>query len=327
VRVAVDAMGGDQAPHEIVAGALDAAHAEERMSIHLVGDQGRIEAEIESLGGAPDNVAVVHAGDVVQMHESPVEALRKRPDASILRACRLLRDNQADALIAAGSTGATVAACTMTLKRLRHVRRPGIAVPMPARNRHGICLLLDGGANPACRPHHLQQYAVMGANYYREMWGENNPRVALVSIGEEESKGNALTKEAAALLRESDLNFVGNVEQIFADQCEVALTDGFVGNLILKTSEAVAEMLLGMVAEVIGGSNPRAFKSLYNRVDYAEFGGAPLLGLDGVVVICHGRSDRRAIANAIRSGARAIEHHINENIVSGLRPRTAGAET
>ena len=297
------------------------------MRIHLVGDQGRIEAEIESQGGAPDNVAVVHAGDVVQMHESPVEALRKRPDASILRACRLLRDNQADALIAAGSTGATVAACTMTLKRLRRVRRPGIAVPMPARNRHGICLLLDGGANPACRPHHLQQYAVMGANYYREMWGENNPRVALVSIGEEESKGNALTKEASALLRESDLNFVGNVEQIFADQCEVALTDGFVGNLILKTSEAVAEMLLGMVAEVIGGSDPSAFKSLANRVDYAEFGGAPLLGLDGVVVICHGRSDRRAIANAIRAGARSIEHHINENIVRGLAPRAAGAGT
>lgn len=327
MRVAVDAMGGDHAPHEIVAGALQAAHSDSKMRVLLVGDQERIESEFRTQGGAPDNVEVVHASDVVQMHESPVEALKKRPDASILRACQLVREDRADALIAAGSTGATVAACSISLKRLRGVKRPGIAVPMPARNRHGICLLLDGGANPSCRPDHLQQYAIMGANYYREMWGETNPRVGLVSIGEEETKGNDLTKEAGALLRDTDVNFVGNVEGIFADKVEVALADGFVGNLILKTAEGLAEMLLGMVAETIGGTDPAAFKSLANRVDYAEFGGAPLLGVNGVVMICHGRSDRRAIANAIRSGARAIEHHVNDNIVQGLTRTPAGAET
>ena len=318
MRVAVDAMGGDHAPHEIVAGALIAARSEDSVEVLLVGDEKQLEKELESSGGAPANVSIVHASDAVPMGESPVEALRQRPDASILKAFHLVRRGEADAIVAAGSTGATVAASTMSLKRLRGVKRPGIAVPMPARNRNGICLLLDAGANPECRPHHLFQYAIMGANYYREMFGETNPRVALVSIGAEESKGNTLTKDAAKLLRESDVNFVGNVEQIFADSCEVALADGFVGNIILKTAEGLAEMLLGMVAETVGGHDPAAFTSIATRVDYAELGGAPLLGVDGVVMICHGRSDRRAIANAIRSGVRAIDHQINENIVRGL---------
>ena len=164
MRVAVDAMGGDNAPHEIVAGSLTAARNEDSIHVILVGDEKLLQAEIDSCGGAPDNISVLHAGDAVAMGESPVEALRRRPDASILKAFRLVRAGEAEAVVAAGSTGATVAACTMTLKRLRGVKRPGIAVPMPARNRNGVCLLLDGGANPACRPHHLQQYAVMGAN-------------------------------------------------------------------------------------------------------------------------------------------------------------------
>jgi glycerol-3-phosphate acyltransferase PlsX len=320
-------MGGDHAPHEVVAGALTAAHAENSLEILIVGQQDRLESELESQGGAPDNLSVVHAPDAIAMGESPVEAVKKRPEASILVACGLVREGRAQALIAAGSTGATVAACAMKLKRLKGVRRPGIAVPMPSGNRHGITLLMDAGANPACRPHHLQQYAVMGANYYREMWGEKNPRVALVSIGEEDTKGTSLTKEAATLLRETDVNFVGNVEQIFSDRCEVALADGFVGNIVLKTAEAVGEMVFGMLAEVVAGSDPVAFKNIASRMDYAEFGGAPLLGVDGTVLICHGRSDRKAIANAIRAGARAVGHHVNDNIVKGLTRAPAGAET
>ena len=327
MRVAVDAMGGDNAPHEIVAGALIAARGEDAIEVILVGDQKQLEEELESQGGTPATVKAVHASDAVAMGESPVEALRMRPDASILKAVRLVRENKAEALVAAGSTGATVAACTMSLKRLRGVRRPGIAVPMPSRNRNGVCLLLDAGANPAARPHHLYQYGVMGSNYYREMFGESNPRVGLISIGEESSKGNTLTRDATELLRDSDVNFVGNVEHLFGDACEVALADGFVGNIILKTAEDLAEMLLGMVAETVGGNDPAAFKSIANRVDYAELGGAPLLGVDGVVLICHGRSDRRAIANAIHSGARAVDHQINDNIVRGLTRTRIKART
>jgi glycerol-3-phosphate acyltransferase PlsX len=215
----------------------------------------------------------------------------------------------------------------MTLKRLPGVRRPGIAVPMPAHNAHGVCLLIDAGANPACRPHHLHQYAIMGANYYREIFEEESPRVSLVSIGEEETKGTNLTKEAAKLLRGSALNFVGNMEgrDLFGGACEVAVADGFVGNIILKSAEGFAEMLLGMIHEVLAGSSPEALRDIARRMDYAEFGGAPLLGVDGIVMICHGRSDRRAIANAIRACTRAVAHNLNENIVRGLTSEGANA--
>ncbi|MGQ0613055.1 MAG: phosphate acyltransferase PlsX [Planctomycetaceae bacterium] len=327
MRVAVDAMGGDHAPRELVAGALEAARIEPGFSVLLVGDQARIEAEIAAAGGAPANVSVRHAAQQIGMGESPVEALRKNPDASILRTVQLVASGEADACIAAGSTGAAVAAAMMALPRLPNVRRPAIAVPFPARNRHGVCLLLDVGANPACRPAHLFQYAVMGSNYFRSVFGEPNPRVALVSIGEEEGKGNALVKETTKLLRAGPVQFVGNVEGrgLFGGACEVGVTDGFVGNIILKAAEGFAETVLGLVSDVVKSSNPGLLKELARKVDYAEYGGAPLLGVQGVVIICHGRSDRRAIGNAIRVGARAVSGHMNERIVEGLTPEGAGA--
>ncbi|MCZ6573997.1 MAG: phosphate acyltransferase PlsX [Planctomycetota bacterium] len=327
MRVAVDAMGGDKAPRELVAGALEVARNDEGYEILLFGDRAQVEPELREQGGAPDNLTVVHAGSVIGMGESPVEALKKNPDASILRAIQALGTGEADACIAAGSTGAAVAASMMTLKRLPGVRRPGIAVPFPARNRHGVCLLIDVGANPNCRPTHLYQYAVMGANYYRSMFGEPSPRVALVSIGEEESKGTSLTKEAADLLRNGPVKFVGNVEgrDLFGGACEVAVADGFVGNIILKAAEGFAEVTLALVADVLTAANPAVLQDLARRVDYAEYGGAPLLGVDGVIMICHGRSDRRAIANAIRAARRAVKEHINDNIVEGLSRGRAGA--
>ena len=319
MRVAVDAMGGDHAPRELVTGALDAVRQDSALEVILVGREPEIVAEITSQGGAPDSVRIVHAGDVIGTHESPVDTLKKRPDASILRTLQLMSAGEADAIVAAGSTGAAVAASMMTLKRLPGVRRPGIAVPMPARNPRGICLLIDAGANPDCRPHHLAQYAVMGANYYREVFEASDPRVALVSIGQEESKGNALTKEAGKLIRGSAVNFVGNIEggDLFGGACEVGVADGFVGNIILKSAEGCAEMILSMVGE-LAKDDPGMARSLAAKVDYAEFGGAPLLGIDGVVMICHGRSKGRAIANAIRAGARAVASQVNENIVRGL---------
>jgi len=327
LRVGVDAMGGDHAPKELVAGALDAARNEPGFSVLLVGDQERIEAEIAAAGGAPGNVVVRHASQQVGMADSPVDALRRNPDASILRTVQLVASGEADACIAAGSTGAAVAAAMMVLPRLPSVRRPAIAVPFPARNRHGVCLLLDVGANPACRPAHLYQYAVMGSNYYRSVFGEPNPRVALVSIGEEEGKGNTLVKETTKLLRTGPVRFAGNVEgrDLFGGACEVGVTDGFVGNIILKAAEGFAETVLAMVSDLVQSSNPGLLRELARKVDYAEYGGAPLLGVQGVVMICHGRSDRRAIANAIRVGARAVRGHVNERIVEGLTPESAGA--
>ncbi|MCZ6785710.1 MAG: phosphate acyltransferase PlsX [Planctomycetota bacterium] len=328
MRIAVDAMGGDHAPHEVVAGALDAARHNKAIEVILVGDETSIRREFDQQGGAPGNVRVVHASDVVGMTESPVEAIKKRPDTSILRTIQQMHEGHADACIAAGSTGAAVAASMMTLSRLPGVRRPGIAVPFPARNRHGVCLLLDVGANPNCRPVHLAQYAVMGASYFRAMFDEAEPRVALVSIGEEESKGTELVKNAARVMRKEPLNFVGNVEgrDLFGGACEVAVTDGFVGNIILKAAEGFAEVLLGIVGE-LADSNPAMLKDLARRVDYAEFGGAPLLGIDGIVLICHGRSDRRAIANAVRAAAKAVTLDINAHIVAGLTEERAGART
>jgi len=327
MRVAVDAMGGDYAPRELVAGAIAAARSEPAIIVTLVGKQSRIEEEIEKQGGAPENVTIVHAAQTIEMGDKPVDALRRKPDASILKALSMVRDGCAAGAVAAGSTGAAVAASLMTLKRLPGVRRPGIAVPLPAKNPVGVCLLIDAGANPACRPHHLHQYAVMGSNYYRGMFDAPAPRIALASIGEEESKGTHLTRDAARLLRANpSVNFVGNVEGrgLFGGACEVAVADGFVGNIILKAAEGLAEMLMSKASEVLAASDPAALRALARGIDYAEFGGAPLLGVDGLVLICHGRSDHRAIANAVRACTKAVNHRINDTIVQGLRRNQVG---
>ncbi|MHC4973802.1 MAG: phosphate acyltransferase PlsX [Planctomycetota bacterium] len=317
MRVAVDAMGGDHAPRALVGGCLQAARAEPELELLLVGRPEAVAREVDAQGGA-SNVRVIDAGDAVPMDEPPVEALKRRPDASILRALQLLGGGEADAVVSAGSTGATVAAALTTLKALPGVSRPGIAVPLPARNRRGVCLLLDAGANPDSRARHLQQYAFMGANYYRQAYAVEAPRVALISMGEEEHKGTRLTREVAGLLRASSLDFVGNVEArgLFGGACEVAVADGFVGNLILKTVEGLGELLLAKLGE-------SSAQSIAKEIDYAEFGAAPLLGVAGCVMICHGRSRDRAIFNAIRAGMRAAGQRVHQGILDGLEAEEA----
>ena len=236
---------------------------------------------------------------------------------------QLVASREADAVIAAGSTGApSWPPATMFAQAPAGRAPPGHrGAPCPRSTSQGVALLLDAGANPACRPHHLAQYAVMGANYYASAWGVETPRVGLVSIGEEEAKGNDFTQASPRPpSATTDVNFIGNVESrgLFGGDCEVAVADGFVGNIILKTAEGVAELLLGRVKSVIGSSHPKSFMNIAKSFDYASFGGAPLLGVDGTVVVCHGRSDRRAISNAILVAARAIAGHVNENIVAGL---------
>lgn len=335
-RIAVDAMGGDHAPAPIVAGAVEAAtRVPELKGLFLVGDEVAIRAELDLLGGAvPDWVEIVHATEVVGMDESPAVAVRRKRDSSISRAVDLVKSGDADAVFTAGNTGASVAATTMKLRALPGVDRPAIAAVFPTMARPLV--LLDVGATTDCTPWMLVQFAVMGTVYAQDILHTDAPRVGLVSIGEEDAKGNEVTKEAFRLLGQSGLNFVGNVEtsDLYSNRVDVAVCDGFVGNVVLKTSESTARALAGWVKEAIqsrylyrtGALLCRgAFAQIRRKTDPAMYGGAPLLGVNGVCIIGHGSSNVRAVANGIRVAAESVEHHINPHIIERLGAVKAAA--
>ena len=310
VVVALDAMGGDRAPEELVRGAALAARRHGLRPL-LVGQPERLEpllaAEARGLG-----LTVVPAGSAVPMDEHAVEALRGHRDSSIAVALALLKEGRAQAVVSAGHSGATMAAALFALGRLPGIERPAIGVVVPSREKPA--LLVDVGANADCRPHYLVQFARLGDAYMRSVFGIQRPRVALLSIGEEASKGNRLTLEAHALLAESGLAFIGNLEgrDIPRGAADVFVTDGFTGNVVLKTGEGVAEFLVGLLRAEIR-SRPHyllgalllrpALRAVMRQLDYREYGAAPLLGVRGCVFIAHGRSDARAIANALRAAA------------------------
>jgi len=318
-RVAVDAMGGDRAPAEIVAGALEAAAG--GIDVILVGPAGLDTGGLE----------LVVAPSVIEMAEKPAEAVRAKPDSSLVTAMRAVGDGQADAVVSAGNTGAILAAGLLHIRRLPGVLRPAIAVPIPTRN--GVSLLLDSGANADSRPEHLLQFGVMGAVFSEEILGVANPIVRLLSIGEEPEKGDQLTIEAHALLREeASLNFAGNAEarDLLRGAADVLVTGGFTGNVALKLLEGTIVELFDLLREEIsttasgklGGFLIRpAARRLRARFDPETYGGAYLLGLRGLAVIGHGNSSRRAIANAIRLAARGAEHRIAERLGERLPER------
>lgn len=324
-RVAVDAMGGDHAPGEIVAGCLEALTRDASLEVLLVGREDAIRAQLPG-GEPPARLSVVHAADVVEMDDSPVEALRKKPDNSIARAIGLVRDGRAGAFVSAGNTGGCVAAATFLLPRLPNCRRAGIAVPIPTRTAH--CVVMDVGANIQCKPVHLVQYGVMASAYAKEVMGIAEPRVAVLSVGGEEGKGSPLVQDVfAALKAHAPIRFIGNVEgqQIFSGDADVIVCDGFVGNVILKAAEGMSEaflhMLLRDLQEVLGPESEDAKKvlrDLRRRTDYEAFGGAPLIGHAGAVFICHGRSRARAIKNAVLAAASYLDHHVNARITEAL---------
>ncbi|MGH3103294.1 MAG: phosphate acyltransferase PlsX [Gaiellaceae bacterium] len=318
VRVAVDAMGGDRAPDEIVAGAREAASE----SIHpiLFGPRG-----LDTLG-----LELVETTSTIEMDEKPAEAVRAKPDSSLVAACRAVAEGRADVALSAGNTGAMLAACLLELRRLPGVYRPAIAIPIPARR--GPSVLIDSGANADARPEHLLQFAHMGAVFAEEMLDIARPEVRLLSIGEEPEKGNALTLEAHALLVESDLEFAGNVEsrELLDGAADVVVCDGFTGNVCLKLLEGTIRSVLEALREEItatrrgqlGGLLIRpAARELRRRLDPDTYGGAYLLGLRGLAVIAHGNSSRRAVANAIRLGARGVEHDVVERLRNRLPDR------
>ncbi len=322
VRIAVDAMGGDHAPKVVIQGALAALEQFDDLELSLVGPEEVIQAE---LGGvSADRLSIVHAPEVVGMHESPVEALRKKPQSSLRVMASLVKAQECDAAFSAGNTGAMVAAATMLLGLLPGVRRAGIAVTLPAGDRSVV--LMDVGANVQPKPIHLFQYGLMAAEYSK-IYGVEDPKVALLNIGSEDSKGNPLVKETRQLFEGSRLRFHGNVEgsDIFLGDSDVVVCDGFTGNIVLKTSEGLSEKMIQVLKQQMVGLDPsdalvikKALGGLAAQVDYAEYGGAPLLGVNGSVVIGHGRSDAKAVSNALRWAREMKRHQVNEKIVGAI---------
>ncbi len=327
MKIAVDVMGGDHAPAEVLAGCAKAIESGfvRGDELVLVGDSARISSG-RSAHAVLANVDLVHASESIEMHEHPAQALRKKKDSSISVGARLLKDKKVQAFVSAGNTGAMVGAATLFVRTLEGVRRPGIAVAYATAKGTGC--LIDCGANIHCQPEDLFTYGLMGSHLMSGVYGIERPSIGLINIGEEDAKGNPLVLRTRELFEKSDLNFIGNVEgqDVFGGKCDVIVCEGFVGNVVLKVSEGLGQFITNLFASEVKRLVPesqlptflKVAGSVKNKTDYAEYGGAPLLGVDGLVIICHGRSDARAIANAIRQSHRFIEHDVNRHIVDGL---------
>ncbi len=329
MRIAVDAMGGDKAPSVVAEGALLAAK-EYGYRIVLVGQKEAIEKEFSKYKKNLRDISIHHASEVVEMGESPAVTIRKKKDSSINVMIELARAREVDAVVSAGNTGAVVCAATLGLGLLQGIERPGIGVIMP--NLKGAGILIDAGANIDAKPQHLLQYGIMGEAYARYILNIESPKVGLLNIGEEETKGTDFVKESFRLLSESDLNFIGNIEgkDIFTGECDVIVCDGFIGNVALKVSESLAETVgkllkrelnRGFLPRLSAIFGHRVFKSIRKEMDYAEYGGALLLGIDGVCIIAHGSSTAKAIKNAIRVAAEEVEQNVNERIITAILPK------
>jgi glycerol-3-phosphate acyltransferase PlsX len=328
VRIALDAMGGDRAPGVIIDGAIQATiEVGGDLRILLVGRREDVEPVLAQRAVVTDSIDLVDARDVIAMDEQPSATLRKKRDSSIAIGLRMQHKGEADGFVSAGNTGAVVANALFTLGRIPGVKRPAIATVVP--NRVGGCILLDVGANIECTADHLYQYGVMGSCYAERVLGKANPGVGLLNVGEESSKGTEVVRAAYHLLKAGEMNFIGNVEgrDLFAGNVDVAVCDGFVGNIVLKFTESVVDMVsVGMKQAMtstlrgrLGGLLLRpAFRGLRRRFDYAEYGGAPLLGLGGVVMIAHGSSSVRAIKNAILATRRYIRYDVGSAIKERL---------
>jgi glycerol-3-phosphate acyltransferase PlsX len=324
--IALDAVGGDHAPQEIVKGAVLAAR-ELGIQVALVGPPALVEEELAKAGPRPQGIRLVAASEVIAMDEQPAQAARHKKDSSIVVGLRLVKQREADAFVSAGNTGAVLAGAIMYLGRLRGIERPSLVALIPLAGR--LTLLLDVGANADCKPKYLLQFAQMGSAYMERVWKVEQPRVALLSIGEEETKGSMLTQETYALLKAaSHLNFIGNVEgkDIVSGVADVIVTDGFTGNVVVKTMEGMATFIRGELEGAIrsrwyywlpGLALRGAFSSVQKRTDYREYGAGPLLGVNGLVFLGHGRSDAVAIKSALRVAREAVV----SGMLEAMRPR------
>jgi phosphate acyltransferase len=319
MRIAIDAMGGDNAPGEIVKGAVAAA-ALYGVDVTLVGDEAAIREYLPSSDDADKRISIRHTSEMISMSE-PAAAFRTKKEASIVLCAEMVKDGVAQAMISAGNTGAAMAVATFKLGRIEGIDRPAISAVLPATN--GSCILIDAGANADCEVGNMVQFALMGSIYAEKVMSIPSPRVALLSIGEEECKGNELTKAAHSTLRSASINFIGNVEgrHIFSGDADVIVCDGFTGNVALKTAEGLSEYIqqqfrsLGLL-ELLP---PEAVLKLKKTIDYSEYGGAPLLGVNGICIIGHGRSKAKAISNAVKVAVKAVEQDIISSISASLR--------
>ena len=327
MRIALDAMGGDHAPAEVVRGAVESAK-EHKIEVVLVGQQEAIRSQLDLYGQTGLALSIVDASQVVEMGDHPAMAIRQKRDSSIVVGMNLLKEGSVSAFVSAGNSGALMTAALLVLGRIEQIERPAIGTVFPTLS--GKAFLLDVGANADCRPMHLVQFAHMGSLYMEKVFGIEKPRVALLSNGEEETKGNQLVQEAHRLLKMSDLNFIGNVEgkDIPKGVADVVVCDGFTGNVVTKVTEGLSEMLFESLRQAltrqlhfkVAASILRpAFSDVKKQLDYTEYGGAPLLGVDGVVIVAHGRSDAKAIKNALRVAKQAVE----QNMLAALKLKVA----
>jgi phosphate acyltransferase len=323
-RIAVDAMGSETAPSPEIEGAIQAARAR-YAEVILVGPENVLKRELGARNAKGLKIEIVHASEAVTMEDTAAKAFRRKRDSSIRVAARLVRDGNVDGLISAGNTGAVMTTAKIVLGTLEGVDRPAVAQVFPNSKKGRATVLLDVGANVDCKPLHLEQFAVMGEIYYRKIFGVEKPRVGLLSNGSEPHKGNELTREALARLSQLPLNFAGNVEgrDLFNGQVDVIVADGFIGNVALKISEGLVDAFSALLKEALSSSltsklgytlSRGAFRNFKKRLDYSEYGGAPLLGVRGVCIICHGGSNANAVKNAIRVAAEFAEGRVNEKI-------------
>jgi glycerol-3-phosphate acyltransferase PlsX len=329
MRIVLDAMGGDHAPVNTVAGAVLALQAYPQIKrLLLTGDESLLRAELTKHRFNDPRLEIVHTTEVVAMSDQAVEAVRRKKDSSISRAVDLIKKGEADAVVSAGHTGAAVAATTIKLRLLEGVERPGIAAYLPTEKN--VCVLIDAGANVDARPEHMLQYAIMGSVLSQKVLGYRNPEIGLMSIGDEDVKGSEFTKEIFKLLKASSLNFRGNIEghDLFENPVDVVLCDGFTGNVVLKTAEATASAVFHWLKRELKKTPIRmlgawlarhAFRSIRSKTNYETYGGSPLLGINGICIIAHGSSSPLAIKNAIRVAADFIEQEVNPRIVEALK--------
>jgi glycerol-3-phosphate acyltransferase PlsX len=322
MRIALDAMGSDRAPAVEVEGAVGALlDRSDDVRVVLVGDRDRIQAELARFPDAPrDRLEIHHASEVIEMGEAPATAIRRKRDSSIVVGVNLLKAGEVDAFISAGSTGAVMAASLVTLRSIPGVDRPPVGARIPTSK--GTCLAVDVGANVDCKPHQLVQFAQLGSVYAEDMLGIDNPRVGLLNIGTEPEKGNEVVVEAYGLLEQTPhLNFIGNIEgrEIVSGKCDVLVADGFVGNVMLKFYESVAGLITGMLKRELSEAGIQLdLDRIFRSLDYAGIGGAPLLGVNGVVIICHGGSPPLAIRNAIQVAAQSVQRRMVEHMAARL---------
>lgn len=330
IKIAVDGMGGDYAPQLVVEGAVQAANGFEDLEIIITGREDAIKRELYRHKVPGGKISIRHASEVIEMSDAPVQAVRKKKDSSLAVCIQLLKQREVDAVVTAGNTGAAVAASTLNLGLLPGIKRPGILITIPTL--HGISVAIDVGANIDPAADHLLQYAIMADIYSRYLLKKKKPSVGLLNIGEEESKGTETLQEAYKLIRDSGLNFIGNIEgrDFFTGKSDCIICDGFAGNVVLKTTESIFEMMITLISKEIQKDwlarlgallcKP-AFDSIRRETNYEEAGGAPLLGVDGVVIIGHGISSAKAICNAIRIARESILEHVNEHIIEGISNR------